>query len=101
MPFSLVPDRIFDDYAAVTPTLLRDLGVTLLLSDLDFTLAAKATRHPDRALKDYIAALRDAGIGLMFRDRAMMSRDPTQVISAITVSPSRGEIREASAAINP
>jgi len=65
MSFSLVPDRIFDDYAAVTPTLLRDLGVTLLLSDLDFTLAAKATRHPDRALKDYIAALRDAGIGFM------------------------------------
>jgi len=65
MPFSLVPDRIFDDYAAVTPTLLRDLGVSLLLSDLDFTLAAKATRHPDRALKDYIAALRDAGIGFM------------------------------------
>lgn len=65
MPFSLVPDRVFDDYAAVTPALLRDLGVTLLLSDLDFTLAAKATRHPDQALKDYIAALRDAGIGFM------------------------------------
>lgn len=65
MSFSLVPDRVFEDYAAVTPALLRDLGVTLLLSDLDFTLAAKATRHPDQALKDYIAALRDAGIGFM------------------------------------
>lgn len=65
MSFSLVPDRLFDDYAAVTPALLRDLGVTLLLSDLDFTLAAKVTRHPDRALKNYIAGLRDAGIGFM------------------------------------
>ena len=65
MPFSLVPDRLFEDYAAVTPGLLRDLGVTLLLSDLDFTLATKATRHPDQALKDYIAALQSAGIGFM------------------------------------
>lgn len=65
MPFSLVPDRVFEDYAAVTPKLLRELGVTLLLSDLDFTLAAKKTRRPDRALKDYIAALKDAGIGFV------------------------------------
>lgn len=65
MPFSLVPDRLFEDYAAVTPALLRELGVTLLLSDLDFTLAAKATRRPDQALKDYIAALQGAGIGFM------------------------------------
>ena len=65
MPFSLIPDLLFEDYAAVTPALLRELGVTLLLSDLDFTLAAKRTRRPDRALKDYIAALERAGIGFM------------------------------------
>ena len=65
MPFSLIPDLLFEDYAAVTPALLRELGVTLLLSDLDFTLAAKRTRRPDQALKDYIAALERAGIGFM------------------------------------
>lgn len=65
MPFSLIPDLLFEDYAAVTPALLHELGVTLLLSDLDFTLAAKHTRRPDQALKDYIAALERAGIGFM------------------------------------
>lgn len=65
MPFSLVPDRLFESYAAVTPALLRDMGVTLLLSDLDFTLAEKTTRRPNQALKDYIAALRDAGIAFV------------------------------------
>ena len=41
MPFSLTPDRMFDCYAQITPTFLRQQGITLLLSDLDFTLAAK------------------------------------------------------------
>lgn len=41
MPFSLIPDRLFDAYDQITPELLRSHGVTLLLSDLDFTLAEK------------------------------------------------------------
>ena len=45
MPFSLTPDRMFDCYAQITPTFLRQQGITLLLSDLDFTLAAKKTRR--------------------------------------------------------
>lgn len=44
MSFSLVPDRLFESYAAVTPAFLRRAGVTLLLSDLDFTLAPKSVR---------------------------------------------------------
>lgn len=62
MPISLIPDVLFDRYTQITPTLLRERGVTLLLSDLDFTLAAKSTRHPDDAVKAWIADLRDAGI---------------------------------------
>lgn len=85
MPFSLVPDRLFDNYAAVTPALLRDLGVTLLLSDLDFTLAAKATRHPDRALKDYIAALRDAGIGFMIVSNNRSGKRVTEFCAELSV----------------
>lgn len=85
MPFSLVPDLLFDDYAAVTPALLRDLGVTLLLSDLDFTLAAKATRHPDRELKDYIAALRDAGIGFMIVSNNRSGKRVTEFCAELRV----------------
>lgn len=65
MPISLVPHHIFDSYAQVTPQWLRERGVTLLLSDLDFTLAAKKTRHPDQAVRDWIAALHEAGIQFM------------------------------------
>ena len=52
MPFSLVPDRVFDCYADITPDYLAEQGITLLLSDLDFTLAdamwkdRTATRTP-------------------------------------------------------
>ena len=65
MPFSLIPDRVFDRYGEITPAYLHAQGVTLLLSDLDFTLAAKSTRRPDRALREWIAALDEAGIRFM------------------------------------
>ena len=65
MPFSLVPGRLFDRYADITPEYLRRQGVTLLLSDLDFTLAAKSTRRPDQPLRDWIAGLKAAGIDFM------------------------------------
>lgn len=65
MRFSLVPDALFDRYAQITPEMLRAQGITLLLSDLDFTLAEKKTRRPDGALRVWIAALHGAGITLM------------------------------------
>ena len=65
MPFSLIPDRVFDCYADITPDYLAERGVTLLLSDLDFTLAAKKTPHPDQPLRDWIAGLKAAGIDFM------------------------------------
>ena len=65
MPFSLIPDRIFDCYAQVTPEYLQSRGITLLLSDLDFTLAAKKTRRPDQPLRDWIAELGRSGIRFM------------------------------------
>ena len=60
----LIPDYMFTDYAAVTPELLRSLGVTLLLCDLDYTLAPKSQREPDTALLAWVAALRDAGVAV-------------------------------------
>ena len=65
MPFSLIPHRIFDSYGQITPDYLRQQGITLLLSDLDFTLAAKKTRRPDQALREWLALLADSGIQLM------------------------------------
>ena len=65
MSFSLVPDALFARYGEITPEYLKTQGVTLLLSDLDFTLAAKKTPSPDTALKNWIATLHEAGIAFM------------------------------------
>ena len=65
MPVSLIPDRVAACYAEITPAYLKERGITLLLSDLDFTLAAKKTRRPDQPLRDWIAALDRAGIRFM------------------------------------
>ncbi len=65
MSFSLVPDRLFDTYRQITPEYLKRLGITLLLSDLDFTLAAKSTPHSDQRVRDWIAALHKSEIAFM------------------------------------
>jgi len=65
MSFSLIPNRIFDHYAQITPDYLRRQGITLLLSDLDFTLAPKSVRRPDQDLRDWIESLQNAGIRFM------------------------------------
>ena len=41
MPFSLIPHRVVDRYAEITPAYLHEQGVTLLLSDLDFYAGAQ------------------------------------------------------------
>lgn len=65
MPFSLIPSRLFGSYREVTPAYLRQAGVTLLLSDLDYTLAPKSVRAPDPALRAWIGELAAAGVQVM------------------------------------
>ena len=50
MPFSLVPDRLYPRYTDVTPQLLGELGIRLLLCDLDYTLAPRSVAEPDGTL---------------------------------------------------
>ena len=47
----LTPDILFDSYRDITPAFLQSQGVTLLLTDLDYTLAPKAVRRPDEGLR--------------------------------------------------
>ena len=86
MPFSLIPDRIFDCYAQVTPEYLQSRGITLLLSDLDFTLAAKKTRRPDQPLRDWIAALDRAGIRFMIGSNNRSGSRVTEFCADLGVS---------------
>ena len=65
MPFSLIPRKLYPRYTDITPEELRSLGVTLLLSDLDYTLAPKKVRRPDDTLRGWIARLREHGIAFM------------------------------------
>ena len=58
----LCPQWVFDNYEAVTPEFLKERGVNLLLSDLDFTLAPKSQSEPDESLARWIGTLKDAGI---------------------------------------
>lgn len=64
MSLSFQPDYVFDDYRAVTPELLRALGVRLLLADLDYTLAPKRQSEPDEALRAWAETLRASGVTL-------------------------------------
>lgn len=61
----LVPDRLFRRYDEVTPAFLRERGVRLLLSDLDFTLAPKCVSEPDAAVFSWIDGMKAAGIQVM------------------------------------
>ena len=58
----LIPHWVFDDYTAVTPGFLHERGVTLLLTDLDYTLAPKSVHEPDDAVRAWLAALKEAGV---------------------------------------
>ena len=62
MSFSLIPDILLDRYTQLTPAWLKERGISLLLSDLDFTLAPKSVRRPDDTLKAWIRELQAEGI---------------------------------------
>ena len=65
MRVSLRPDRLLAAYDNVTPELLRQKGVRLLLCDLDYTLAPKSVKTPPEGVKPWIDGLKAAGITVM------------------------------------
>lgn len=62
----LMPDYMFRTFDEITPAFLRGLGVRAILADIDNTLAPYEQDEPDDRIKDWIAALADAGIGIAF-----------------------------------
>ena len=65
MPFSLIPDQVFARYTDLTPQVLKDFGVELLLCDLDYTLAPRSMAEPDGTLHTWLEGCREAGITVM------------------------------------
>ena len=63
MPQKLpVPDLIVNDVYELTPERLKTLGIRLLLLDLDNTLAPYTVMQPSVRLRNWVDALRHAGI---------------------------------------
>ena len=62
MPVSLIPDRLYDRYTDLTPRLLEALHIRLLLCDLDYTLAPRSVERPDKTLRVWLDACREAGV---------------------------------------
>ena len=76
MPFSLLPDMVLPSYREVTPQLLQQLGIRLLLCDLDYTLAPRRVHEPDSALKQWLEDLQNSGVTVMILSN---NRSPVRV----------------------
>ena len=64
MPLSLIPDGVYSSIYDIQPQALARRGITLVLADLDNTLAKYRQTEPDGALRAWKAALEEAGITL-------------------------------------
>lgn len=64
MSFSLLPERKFDKVEDITPEILGDMGVDLLLLDVDNTIAPYGTLTLEDSVADWAGRLRAAGVKL-------------------------------------
>ncbi len=62
LPF--VPDIKLDTVYEITPELLKELGISLLLLDMDNTLLPYTTEIPEKRMLEWIEALRADGTEL-------------------------------------
>ena len=76
MSFLLFPDLLLDRFDELTPEYLAKKGVKLLLCDLDNTLALHETARPTDAVRAWVKAVTDAGIGVMIVSN---NRSPARV----------------------
>ena len=64
MPFSPIPKLCFVDVFALTPAILAQHGITLLLLDLDNTLSSYSEHMPTEQVLSWMKSLQDAGVSL-------------------------------------
>ena len=61
----LSADKKFERFEDVTPEILKDANVKLLLCDLDNTLRLHSEKEPAEALVKWIKACKKAGVKIM------------------------------------
>ena len=66
MPSPMMPDYMFRTFDEITPDFLRSMGVNAILADIDNTLAPYEQPEPDDRIRNWIAALAEAGIAIAF-----------------------------------
>ena len=76
MPFSLVPDAVYNSIFEITGEKLARQGITLLLADLDNTLARYGQPEPEPAVLAWRRELEEAGVELFLLSN---SRKPDRV----------------------
>ena len=64
MPVSLIPDGVYPSIYAIAPQALARRGITLVLADLDNTLAKYGQKEPDDQVRSWKEGLERAGITL-------------------------------------
>lgn len=64
MSFSLLPDRKFKDVSSITPEDLRALGVSLLILDVDNTIAPYGTFTLEKPVTEWASRMKAAGVAL-------------------------------------
>ena len=76
MSFSLIPQMLLPGYGSLTPEMLRERGIRLLLCDLDYTLAPRYVSRPDDRLRAWLAEMKGAGVRVMILSN---NRSPARV----------------------
>ncbi len=60
------PSLYFEKFTDVTPSLLREMGITSLMIDIDNTIAPYELEEPDGEILAWLGALKKSGIGFAF-----------------------------------
>ena len=76
MSFSLVPDKLYRRYTDITPQMLQEWGIRLLLCDLDYTLAPRSVAQPDDTVLRWVNDMKAAGVEVMILSN---NRSPERV----------------------
>ena len=76
MSFSLVPDRLYRRYTDITPQMIQEWGIKLLLCDLDYTLAPRSVARPDEEVLNWVNAMKAVGVEVMILSN---NRSPVRV----------------------
>ena len=85
MPFSLIPDRVYGSIFDIRPEALRARGITLLLADLDNTLAKYGQKEPDGQVSAWKDALAAAGVELFLLSNSRKPGRARRVAQALGI----------------